>query len=416
MLSRSSGVANLKDVTILNYRIAGPLAAFCAFVLTCMLLSGGRSPAGETEDAAVAKTNEIGIATLCRFLLGSGKLAAIETQPSGDMITVAVSDDTGKLYVSRGRGGQWRSRSVQLDISKRPRLRLVDLDGDGEYELIVVSKRLRIYSTLDGIRQLWSSPELFDDVRPPAVEVLDFDQDGRKEIVVLNYKRRERPAEEASVFVFRQDTSSEVKQSLISTMTLQDEHDYHSTAGLAIGDFEGTGIPQLVVGNDNGFLWLIDFKEDRLELHHAWKVPSGGAVGSGLAAGDLDGRPGAELLVGTNGGDLFVFGFDRESVPKLQASAKAGRLAYGVTAGDFDGNGSTEFGLARGHAGYAGMTERDVVAEVWQLEGEKLERIWQHETLDAPRAIVRDLDGDGRDEMIIYSLTDHDIAVVKPTR
>ena len=161
---------------MLNRPTAILLACYCT--LACTLLLGGRASAGENDDAAVATTNEFGIATLCKFLLGSGKLAAIEAQPSGESITVAMSDDSGKLYVSRGRSGQWRSRSVQLGLSKRPRLRLVDLDSDGEYELIVVSKRLRIYSTVDGIRQLWSSPELFDDVRPPAVEVMDFDQDG----------------------------------------------------------------------------------------------------------------------------------------------------------------------------------------------------------------------------------------------
>ena len=106
--------------------------------------------------------------------------------------------------------------------------------------------------------KLWSSPKLFDDVRPPAVDVVDFDQDGRQEIVVLNYKRRERPAEEASVFVFRQATPSDPSQTLVSTMKLKDVHGYHSTAGLAIGDFAGTGVPQLVVGNDTGFLWWFD--------------------------------------------------------------------------------------------------------------------------------------------------------------
>lgn len=395
----------IKPVTM---RLTVP-PALC-LLLAVAPLSQALLLAEEEQDQGAAAME---LATLCRLLVGPGHIAAIDVQGGEQGMTVALCDDAGKVHVIRGTGGRWRSQTTDLGTSQRPRLRLVDLDGDGEFELLVASKRLRIFSTTKGVKRLWTSAVEFDDISPPVVEVLDFDQDGRKEIVVLNYKRRERAANEPSIFIFRQDAALGIPLSVVTDMIFKDDHDYFSTAGMAIGDFAASGTPQIVVGNDNGFLWHVALEDDELKLAHRWKVPRGGAVGAGLAAGELDGQPGMELLVGTNGGDLFVYGFS-EGIPKVRASATAGRLAYGVTAGDFDGDGNVEFGLTRGHAGYAGMTKRDVVAEVWHMKGRKLERTWSTPTLGTARTFVRDIDQDGRDEMIVHSLTDGEIAVVAP--
>lgn len=386
-----------------------------ALKIACFLgIAIAWAPSSPCEDPPPPARVNLSLA--CKFLVGKGRVQSIDVTRHNEVVTMAVCDEEGKLQCIRRREGGWSSQSTMIDSNgKAVGLRLIDLDDDGELELLVTSRTLQVFSLRDRIELVWSSPALFDDVSAPRIEPVDFENDGKKEIVVVNYKRRERPKNESSVFVFRQDAAKPTELNLIDSITLTDEHQYHSTAGLAVGDFAGNGQSQIAVGNDNGWLWMIDFIDDQLEIFHSWKVPAGGAVNRGLAAGPLDEKPGVELLVGTNGGNLFVFGFSNQHrLPDLIASGSTGRLAYGVTSGDYDGDGKNEFGLSRGHTGYARMTGDDVVAEVWRIDDTTLKPDWRAPTLDSPRAITRDLDGDGTDEMIILSGTDGDVSHVKP--
>ena len=123
----------------------------------------------------------------------------------------------------------------------------------------------------------------------------------------------------------------------------------------------------------------------------------------------------SELLVGTNAGNIFVYDFAIDFEPKIVATALAGRLAYGVAAGDVDGDGQDEFVLTRGKLGYAGMTKKHVVAEVWKLFDGQLNRVWQQETVDLPRPLVHDLNGDDREVIIVYSLHGGQLAILEPS-
>lgn len=147
---------------------------------------------------------------------------------------------------------------------------------------------------------------------------------------------------------------------------------------------------------------LLELGNDQLTVVKNWQVPSGGAIGPALAAGNLDSDDHKELLVGTNGGDIFVVEFSTEGAPTFAASAHSGRLAYGIAAGDLNNDGRDEFVLTRGALGYAGMTEFDVVAEVWTFTANKLRRLWVQRTIDCPRPLLRE----GTGELIVYSLTD----------
>lgn len=334
---------------------------------------------------------------------------------------VAACDEKGRLSVAfiRSSGGG-KVLTVEPRWEKPPRLLLADLDGDERAEVLVCSKRLRIYRIADDkLSLIWTSRESFDDQPAPRLGPADLDGDGRTDIAVLNYKPSKGGVFDAqSLYIYMNQTGGHLDYRLGGATTFTDEHGFHSTSGLAIGNFFGDERPEVVVGNDNGWLWLLRVRRGKPVVETRWKILSGGAIGPGLAAGNLDGTPEKELLVGTNGGDIFVYKFAPGGRPVIVAKAHAGRLAYGVLAGDLDGDGQDEFLLARGSLGYAGMTQKDVVTEIWKLSDDKLESIWRREAVGfkTPALKVQDFDRDGSMELVIYTPFGEgkSVEVVKP--
>lgn len=321
----------------------------------------------------------------------------------GDNV-LAAYDKTNKLRVAipRGDGGGLIFKP-KLEIPFMPRLLVADLDGDSNSEVLVCSDKLRIYRVRkDGLSLVWTSEETFEGTPPPNLALSDLDADGHVDILLLNYLK-EKHSEGSSLYLYlNQKTNAQF--SLSGTSTFTDEHGYHSTYGIAAADFSGDERPDIVVGNDNGWMWLIETEAGKPLVKKSWKVPSGGAIGGGLSAGNMVPGSKQELLVGTNGGDIFIYQFPAQGDPEVVAKATAGRLSYGVHAADMDGDGLDEFLLSRGFLGYADMTQKDVVTEIWKLNDGRLSTIWRKEAtgFKSHAVMLQDLDHDGTPELVTY--------------
>lgn len=333
----------------------------------------------------------------------------------GDDNLLAVYDKTNKLRVAipHGNGGGLILKP-KLEIPFTPRLSVADLDGDSKPEVLVCSDKLRVYRVQkDGLSLLWTSEETFEGAPPPNLALSDLNADGHIDIVLLNYLK-EKNSEGSSLYIYM-NQGAKAQFSLSGTTTFTDEHGYHSTYGIAAADFSGDDRPDIVVGNDNGWMWLIETEDGKPLVKKSWKVLSGGAIGGGLSAGNLVEGAKLELLVGTNGGDIFVYQFPADGDPEVVAKAKAGRLSYGVHAADMDGDGLDEFLLSRGLLGYAGMTQKDVVTEIWKLNDGRLSTIWRKEAtgFKSHAVMLQDLDQDGTPEIVTYG-QGNPVEAVKP--
>lgn len=327
---------------------------------------------------------------------------------------LATWDESSGLQVTIPRGTVGGlGFKPRLDLAP-PRLLVADLDGDSKAEILVCSDKLRIFRVrADGLSLIWTSREMFDGNHSPNLGLCDFDDDGHLDIAVLD-SPTEKLTEKKSLYLYLNQNEN-LQFSLSGATLITDAKGFHSSYGLAIGDFSGDDRPDIVVGSSSSeWMWLFEIENGNPMVKQMWKAPSGGLIGPGLGIGNMVAGGKQELLVGTVEGDLFVYEFPAEGTPKVIAKATAGPLATSVQAADMDGDGLDEFLLARGlrggviptKEGLVKLAEKDVATEIWQLKEGQLTNIWRKEAtgFSAPRLLLQDLDQDGTPEFVTYSL------------
>lgn len=344
-----------------------------------------------------------------KFAADEGVINGLSIAPHADAsFSVALCDQNNRVSVSIGKGARWRKIVVDKVYPSRVSVKLLDLDGDQKVELLVASTSLEVFKIAgEKLNSAWASDETLniDDIRP-RIELADLNNDGKNELVVLNYKTNTKTDDEVtdSLYVYSIETMKEsLRLKVIDSTTLRDEDEHSATAGLAIGDFVDDPKNEIVVGNDNGNLWLLRLEDNKLSVLATAKLPKGGAIGSGLSRANMDQDSQDELLVGSNAGNIFVCEFDRNYQANWIGNLEVGRLAYGVTAIDLNGDGVDEFISSSGHDGYSGMTKADCVFQVFEFKDGLLVEKWKQQTVDSPRPLIRDVDGDGMPELILFS-------------
>lgn len=354
------------------------------------------------QDDRVSELNET-----WKMLTGREITVLAFSEPRDQSLTIALYDTAQQLHVLRRVGEDWLAPwSMPLEARTAPRLLLQDLNADGADELIVATDEIVIYRGFeDGWEPVWRSLESFHASPPPRVEVADFNGDDRPDLAVLNWQDDQKNEGERgdTLYLYTRTLSRKMQFGLTDVVSLRDEEGYEAAAGLVVADVVGDEAPEIIVGNDNGSLWLGLLSAGRVQFSKEWTIPGGGAIGAGMSAGDVAGDEKPEILIATTGGELFVIGFDRDARPELLARAAAGPLPYNISSANVDGDGKSEIVLSRGLLDYSGLTQKDVVAEVWRVNGEsQLERLWRRETTNAPRHVTRDLNRDGRAEVIVF--------------
>ncbi|MEZ0275532.1 MAG: FG-GAP and VCBS repeat-containing protein [Roseimicrobium sp.] len=312
------------------------------------------------------------------------------------------------------------SGSVVTRAAFNPEMLFTDLDQDGVTDLLVADERLwMLKGTADGrFTRVWESPDRFA-VGPQNLLMQDMNGDGSPEVVLLNYLKEEnRQAEDAwhSVLIYgiqKHESATWQVQRMGDTL-LTDPSNYHSTSSIVAGDFDGDSVVELLVGNDNGWVWILEQRDGKLQqTGKPWQVPAGGACN--LSSGDLNGDGKLEMLIGTNGGNIYACAVDADGAVRVLGTTMAGRLAYSVCSIDVDGNGAGEMMVVRGKRGYADMKKEDVVAELWTLDEKAgtLVRRWGQQVPTQTTPVATNLDG-GPPEVMLFR-NDYRPRVLRPT-
>lgn len=216
-----------------------------------------------------------------------------------------------------------------------------DIDGDGRPDLAIVHSKsngplvLSVYlnTSTGGILSFAAGIDLVPGNAPQHVLIRDLDGDGKSDIVVANTK-------DTTISVF-QNTGSGTALSFITTT-------YRTGPGptmIAVGDLDGDGKVDLAVSNSGDYTLfgsntvsvLLNTSGSSLSFAAAATYTTG-TNPKGMAIGDMDGDGKPDLVTGDNAGTVSVLK-NTGSGFSTAVSYPAALFAADVVLCDFDGDG-----------------------------------------------------------------------------
>jgi hypothetical protein len=207
-----------------------------------------------------------------------------------------TDQEWGRLYVWAGDGASDKPlRSYGPYDSRLRGIAVEDLDGDGENELafgcgvnlgdIEGKGYLRVLDAATG-RLEWQSEDLGGDAE--GLVVLDTDLDDRPNIVVgSGYRYRE-----GHVTVFQYDTAEGTYVEQWRSGNIGPK-----AWGVAVGDCDGDGSVEVVVGNQPGYIRILDAVTGAVE----WESDLLGTDIFGMRLDDVDGDGQVEIVASQGG-------------------------------------------------------------------------------------------------------------------
>ncbi len=368
-----------------------PFNKVCSFLLVFLII------------IAIIPSNFIAKAEFDSDYLGSGpgrfnSIKAMDIDNDGN-VEVVFGNYEGYINIMESRDGQyfeqWRSESLGTRLWG---LEIADCDSDGTYEIIVGSGQGVVY-IFDALsyKLEWESEELVRDAHGIAVGNVDDDPD--MEIVIGTGYKTDTPW--GMLYIFNGRTHElEAEIGPISS-----RH-----RGIAIDDVDNDGTNEIIFGSGvslgetagEGYIYIYGYNSGNYTRE--WKSEDLDGDVIGLVTYDLDGDGHQEIVAGSgyryNQGYCFIFkyvgpnGMQGTGSPAIYEevwmSEDIGPKAYGLDAGDIDGDGIIEI-VVGNQPGY-----------IWIFDASTYEVEWKSALLgtDVLGIELADVDLDGEIEII----------------
>ncbi|KPK78922.1 MAG: hypothetical protein AMJ81_14390, partial [Phycisphaerae bacterium SM23_33] len=316
-----------------------------------------------------------------------------DVDSDGDLDLVAGNyGQANRLYLNDGSGAFAAGSDITSDAHATISVALGDVDGDGDLDLVAgnYNQTNRLYlnnGTSNPFAGVMGSDITSDAHHTWSVALGDVDGDGSLDLVVGNY------AGQANRLYLNNGTASPFADVAGSDITA----DAQWTFSVVLGDVDGDGDLDLVAGNGG--------QGNRLYLSNGTTDPFAGVIGSNitadaydtrsLALGDMDGDGDLDLVVG-NGGQgnrLYLNNGTADPFAGVTGSDITSDVhdTTSVALGDVNGDGDLDLVAGNGNqpnrlylnngtaSPFAGVTGTDITSDV-------------HDTTSAA---LGDVDGDG---------------------
>jgi hypothetical protein len=245
-------------------------------------------------------------------------------------------DDDVRLFLGNG-DGTFRAGQHPSTGTGPYGIAAADLTGDGHLDLVTANHFVDTVSVLlgDGTGAFRAAPDYRTGTNTSAVVAADFDGDGRQDLAVANWGNGQVTTESTvSVLLNNGDGTFQPKQDYPVGSRL-----YPDPMGLAVGDFNGDGIPDLATADYGSGEVSVLLGNGDGTFQPARNIPVGGGL-TAIAVADFNGDGRADIAVTSlyNHNVSILLGNGDGTFQSPQPCRVADNPKY-LTVGDFNGDG-----------------------------------------------------------------------------
>ena len=286
-----------------------------------------------------------------------------------------------------------------------------DLDGDGKPDLAVANTFSDTVSVLrntstSGSLSFAAKVDFSTGNHPVSVAIGDLDGNGKPDLAVVNYSSN-------AVSVLRNTSTS----GSVSFATKVDFSMGGGPYGIAIGDLDGDGKPDLAVANeDHDTVSVLRNTSTSGSVAFAAKVDFGmGSLPFSLAIGDLDGDGKPDLAVANYSSNTVSVLRNTSTSGSVAFAAKSdfstGNYPYDVAIGDLDGDGQPDLAVVND-----GNDTVSLLRNTSTIGNPSFAARVAFATGHYPYDVaIGDLDGDGQPDLAVANYSSNTVSVLRNT-